>query len=253
MNITISGRLSCLLRLSNAVVLSREPACRFLFLDKYGFGVLAYFKLVKSLMVVFGLMTIITVPSVLIYSFADITPPEEAYYLGVTGGTSTLAYATVASLTEPKLMCGEALETESFKLQCPESYTMSGVVAYYGQPSGNCACPSFNQPSTALGSVGSCRSDSAIDNDGYTYCPASDGITYGCISDTDRFDNTCCAYDYRLSADEDTGEEIYVPDLTAMDLAPNYGCNSKTVQYIASALCEGENSLRIFRQLRLVQ
>ena len=46
----------------------------------------------------------------------------------------------------------------------------------------------------------------------------------------------------RLTVDEDTGEETYLPDLTAMDLAPNYGCNSKTAQYIASALCEGENS-----------
>ena len=194
----ISGHLSCLYDFSFMQWFCPEnQRADSSFLDKYGFGVLAYFKLVKSLMVVFGLMTIITVPSVLIYSFADITPPEEAYYLGVTGGTSTLAYATVASLTEPKLLCGEALETESFKLQCPESYIMSGVVAYYGQPSGNCACPRLISLSTTLGSVGSCRSDSAIDNDGNTYClPASDGInTYGCISDTDRFDNTCCAYD----------------------------------------------------------
>lgn len=214
------------------------------FLDKYGFGVLAYFKLLKSMIVVFLLMTIITVPSVLIYSLADITSASSAYYLAQTDYMSTLAYSTVASLTEPKLMCQEGVESETVRMQCPEYYTMTGVTAYYGQPKGNCACPTFNQPSTDLGNVGSCRSTYSTDSQACE--PAADGVTYGCISSTDRFDNVCCAYSYNRAYNEVRGRYETTPDLTALELAPDADCNSVTAQYIATALCEGQNSCDIF-------
>jgi hypothetical protein len=214
------------------------------FLDKYGFGVLAYFKLIKSLLVVFGLMSIITMPSVLIYSLADITPAAQAYYLGQTDYMSTLAYSTVASLTEPKRLCQEGIESETVRLECPESYTMSGVVAYYGQPQGNCACPSSMQPSTELGTVGSCRSNSYTDPDtGVVSClENTDGNTYGCLSSVDRFDNVCCAYTEAEEYNIVTDSYDVVPDLTSLELDPVYECNSVTAQFVATALCEGQNS-----------
>lgn len=214
------------------------------FLDKYGFGVLAYFKLLKSMIVVFLLMTIITVPSVLIYSLADITSASSAYYLAQTDYMSTLAYSTVAALTEPKLMCQEGIESETMRLQCPEYYTMTGVIAYYGQPTGNCACPTYNQPSTDLGDVGSCRS--TYNEDTVSCEAAADGTTYGCIKSTDRFDNVCCAYSYSTQYNEVRGRWETTPDLTGLDLAADYDCNSATAQYIATALCEGQNNCEIF-------
>ena len=196
------------------------------FLDTYGFGVVSYFKLLKSLIVIFVLMTAITLPSAVLFGWGNSTPERELYYLSQVNTLTGLAYSSIAALSEPILLCRDGIESETLSLTCPDNYKLRSVTAYYGQPTGSCGCPNYQQVSTVAGSTGDCFSESAIASDGSSYClPAIsadlrvNGYTYGCFGSTDRFGNSCCAF-MEGNSTSNTGQINYFPDLSDLNVAP---------------------------------
>lgn len=67
-------------------------------LDECGMGVVAYFKIIKCMAVIFGLMSLIVLPSIIMFSQANSVPPRELFYSAMVNSQTVLATSTLANL-----------------------------------------------------------------------------------------------------------------------------------------------------------
>ena len=207
--------------------------------DDCGIGVTGYFKLVKSLAVIFALMTIITAPALVMFSQSQAVPDREQLYSALVDSQKTLATSTISNLAEPIPICVEAVDTQPFKLQCPPNFYISSIIAYYGQPNGQCGCPytqQVNPQNTAC--KGTVQTDPTTNTQSCakaTYGPYA-GKELPCFNGLNRFGNRCC------SKTQIKAGGNFVPDFSDLEISPNPDCNSATAPYIVHALCDGKNS-----------
>ena len=206
----------------------KDSADQTCFLDDYGIGTVAYFKLIKSLAVVFGLMTIITLPNLLFFTYSTAVPERELLYASSKNSQFALATTSIANLGEPIPSCREVVDTENFEFSCPFGYRIQSPLALYGQPTGSCGCPYYsqvNQHSQCLGSIGKDPLS------GLPACVSPNPQTpaYPCFQGLNRFGNRCC------SASPYGGDDF-------LQLKPTPGCNSYTAPFIFYALCNDQHS-----------
>jgi len=215
--------------------------------DECGIGVSGYFKMVKSLAVIFGLMSIITAPQLILFSQSTAVPDREQFYSAIVDSQKVLATSTISNLAEPIPQCHEAVEGQTLKFRCPPNYYITSIVAYYGQPKGACGCP---YPQQVSSQSSECYGKQEYPVDATTGVKATDpecaelttgenaGNVMACFPGIDRFGNRCCSYDY---ADRNT----LAGDFSDLTLAPTVGCNSLTAPFIANALCANKNFCEI--------
>ena len=192
-------------------------------LAEHGLGLVLYFKLLKSLITLFSVMSILTLPSLIFYGSLNVTPPADQAF--DSNKPAQLAYLSIASLGQPIPSCRTVDENQTFKLTCPGDSTMESIISYFGQPLGDCSCPLFQQP---------------VDNK----CPGSaSSDSSQCLSDSPcysgytRYNQQCCA----TSLYPSTGSA----NLSSLMLRPNYVCNSYTAPYIFNNLCLHQNSCEL--------
>lgn len=109
-------------------------------------GIVLYFKLLKALIVLFFFMSLLTLPSLLLYGIAGTKDPIEQAFSTVIESQAPLAYSTLGALGEPIPSCRQVSEGKKFSFRCPSGGVVRSIVSYYGQPSGSCGCPSIQQP-----------------------------------------------------------------------------------------------------------
>jgi hypothetical protein len=198
-------------------------------LAEYGIGLMLYFKLLKSLIWLLTIMSIITLPSIVIYGVLDTTTPQDqAFYINKP---ARLASLTLAALGQPVPSCRRVTEGGVLTFSCPGTATVESVVAYFGQPGGSCSCPRPQQPSSA----GTCPG--YINVIGECVGQTSPGSTKPCYPGSTRYGQECCAY----KLDESTA----APDLSSLSLTPNLGCNSFTAPYIVKEACLHQHSCEV--------
>ena len=191
-------------------------------LAEHGLGLVLYFKLIKSLIALFSVMSILTLPSLILYGSLNVTTPEDKAF--DTNKPAQLAYLTIASLGQPIPSCRSIEENQTLKFSCPGESTIESIVAYFGQPMGDCNCPLPQQP---------------VDN----HCPGVPSESSQCLSSSPcysgytRYNQPCCGY----SIDPSTS----AANLSSLMLRPNYACNSYTAPYILSSLCLHQNSCEL--------
>jgi len=207
------------------------------FLDGLGLGVVGYFKTIKSLMVIFLLMAIITLPNIILFSLSLDMPEVELFYMEAVNSQTTLATSTITALGEPAPVCREALEGQTFSMECPDSQVIQSVVAFYGQPKGSCACPYRQQVNEGSGCNGTAQFNATL---GYPECVANPltaswhpGQIDACFLGKTRYSNRCCSFTTLLS-------NIGDGDMSSLNLNPEPSCNSLTAQAIAQSLCQGK-------------
>lgn len=199
-------------------------------LDQYGVGVSFFFKLLKSLSILFAILSIITLPSLIMFSACSAIPPAQLMYMVNVNSQNTLATATIASLSVPIPSCREASDGDTFGFSCPGTYKIGSIVSYYGQDHGSCACPGPNQPDDA----GFCKAP--VVSSIYPGQCGNNPLTQqlgSCFLSTTRYTNNCCAFNVLPDG---------TPNLTALNIVPNEACNSYTAPYIATAYCQGKQS-----------
>lgn len=195
------------------------------FLDQYGQAISQYLKMTKALAVIFAFMSVLTLPTLVLFSQSTAVPERELYYGAVLNSQVALATSTLANLGEPIATCREVVDTEAFDFKCPKGFIIESSIAYYGQPTGSCGCPFSNQVdahTTCPGIIG-------VDRAGAPACVPKPGAfrALPCFLDFTRFGNRCCAIS---------------PNGDVFDIAPSLGCNSLTAPYLFAALCNGQSA-----------
>lgn len=119
-------------------------------------------------------------------------------------------------------------------LSC-QSGVIVGITAYYGHPTGQCKCPSTQQPLSKK-----CPGDIVKSTNGHQDTCSKNlyGEPYGCFYGDLEFDYSavsqpCCATKSVHGS---------VPDFDDLKIQANYTCNSRTAQYIAEGVCLGRSS-----------
>jgi hypothetical protein len=194
-------------------------------------GITSYFKIIKALGWLFLIMTIITLPSLIIFSSTKYISSAETAYKEILNPLVQLSYTTISSLHEPIASCREAYDGEIFAFECPEPFHIRSSIGYYGQNWGYCVCPYSNQPNydsndeKCVGDIleshypGQCE----VDNNG-------DSIP--CFRGKTRYGVNCCSNYVKKSGDA---------DMDFLELYPNATCNSKTAPYITKHYCNHAN------------
>lgn len=195
------------------------------FLDQYGQAISQYLKMTKALAVIFAFMSVLTLPTLVLFSQSTAVPERELYYGAVLNSQVALATSTLANLGEPIATCREVVDTEAFDFKCPKGFIIESSIAYYGQPTGSCGCPFSNQVdahTTCPGIIG-------VDRAGAPACVPKPGAfrALPCFLDFTRFGNRCCATS---------------PNGDVFDIATSLGCNSLTAPYLFAALCNGQSA-----------
>ena len=153
----------------------------------------------------------------------------------VTTPERILTMSTFGNLGEPTSFCYELSDSQSVNIDCGHGGTIRSIIAYYGSPTGSCSCPIAQLPSAS-----GCPGTTGRDASGNEVCKAdASGTINACFPSYLQhqfpyYQQSCCAYE----KDPRTGS----PSLDALNIVPDYGCNSYTAQYIAEGVCLGEKS-----------
>eukprot|EP01041_Mallomonas_annulata_P006254 gene6254-12660_t len=213
-------------------------------IDKYGMGVVLWFKLLKAFVIIYFVLFFISLISLGFFWNGDAASSAENDLKFSSSPEHILAASTFGNLGEPYSFCFDVNQGNTVEINCGKGQIRS-IIAYYGHPSGSCSCPLNQLPrgSTSTSSSTSsltCPASPITLPTGQSVCP--DGIDKACFPTYIQhkypsYKQPCCAYKQNSYGQ---------PDLDInMRIAPNYSCNSLTSQYIAEGLCLGQSSCKL--------
>lgn len=136
--------------------------------------------------------------------------------------------STFGSFVASHIQCYDVKPRESTRVSCYHGH-IGSIKGYYGNPQGTCSCPSVQVPNAGK----SCPGKIVTRND-HEECELDRyGNPIACFYSNINSDlsdpQPCCAFD------KVNGE----PDLSNLEIAPNYDCNSATAQRILDGVCSG--------------
>lgn len=114
--------------------------------------------------VVFLLMSLVTLPTLLMFYTAETDAAEQFEKTGLVG---FLGRTTMGQLGQGRTVCMEAGTSGEAHIDCGTGATIGLVEAYYGNPTGSCTCPVERRP------VPDCP---AVEDDGV--CSPLDGFCF---------------------------------------------------------------------------
>lgn len=207
-------------------------------LEKYGIGIITWFKLLKAFSVIFLGMFFITLIPLLFFMNGDAISLEKSFRF-VNSPERFLTITTMGNLGEPSPFCYKIKSFETINIQCPNGGVVSNILSYYGNPKGFCSCPANQLPSNGVcpGSTTATTIFSS-DNDYSTTCSrSSDGDFLPCHLTTldSPYSSTlrpCC-----VSILDNQGR----PDTSNLKISASISCNSDTAQIIVEGLCLGRS------------
>jgi hypothetical protein len=226
--------------------------------DRYGDGVLLYFKVLSYFSYVFFILSILSIPSMLMFFSGNqlstttdtfSTASSVAASSASASSTSYVAYLSkfsLGNLGEATAVCSSGYSTQSsfVSLSCPTGYVMLTTEAIYGAPSGECLCPGSRVPSPLCPSSHSAISTSLsmtvtpCDPPG-SFCERSEKRPVKVPSGESFLAGACCA-----SSVDSTGK----PSFKELDFSIDpFGCNadSITVNRIVRGKCIGKQTCSI--------
>ena len=117
-----------------------------------------------SMGVVFLLMSLVSLPTLLMFYTAETDAAEQFEKTGLVG---FLGRTTMGQLGQGRTVCMEAGTSGEAHIDCGTGATIGLVEAYYGNPTGSCTCPVERRP------VPDCP---AVEDDGV--CSPLDGFCF---------------------------------------------------------------------------
>jgi len=242
----------------NARLLFDQPSIKGEY-DRYGDGVVLYFKVLAFFSIVFFILSLLAAPAMVMYFSGNqlststdsiSTASSVAASSASASSTSYVAYLSkfsLGNLGEATAVCssGYSSSKSSFvSLSCPTGYVMLTTEAIYGAPSGECLCPAARVPNPTCPSSHSAISTSLsitvtpCDPPG-AFCERSEKRPVKVPSGESFFAGACCA-----SKVDGDGRPSF-PDLDFK--ADPAGCNAnpETVNRIVRGKCIGRQSCTI--------
>lgn len=227
--------------------------------DRYGDGVVLYFKALAFFSCVFFLLSLLAIPAMVMFfsgnqlsTTTDSISSASAVAASSASASSTsyvayLSKFSLGNLGEATTVCssGYSSSKSSFvSLSCPAGYVMLTTEAIYGAPSGECLCPSSRIPNPTCPSSHAAISTSLsitvtpCDPPG-SFCERSEKRPVKVPSGESFFAGACCA----SSVDGDGRPNF--PDLDFK--ADPAGCNANpvTVNRIVRGKCVGKQTCSI--------
>ena len=216
-------------------------------LDTFGPGVELYFKFLKYAAVLFGVMSLLTIPAVvLFYSGDGMATSASGSGSGEASYVSALSLLSLGNLGDATTVYGDGYERDAagVHVACPAGMRMLRLEAFYGDLAGSLGCPARQTPSGA--SKLSC--DDVLSGETCLPGPETPGRPaqppYYChlsnnrpisLPSSSRFTAGPCCAAQLVAGREDFG---------ALDIKVVGGCeaNRARVSAIASGLCLGRTN-----------
>jgi hypothetical protein len=172
-------------------------------------------------------MFVVNVPAMSMFYHGTYYPAARAENRIDNSPTDILTTTTMGNLGVQLQYCYVVNPGEEVHVDCFGG-VVEHIIAYYGTPSGQCSCPSVQQPKKN----GNCPGDIVVEEaTGAEECELGRyDKKLACFEGSFRR-SKCCGFEV-----DDAGET----DLTALGLSPDYTCNSLTAQYIATGMCLGK-------------
>jgi len=112
----------------------------------------------------FFFLTLLSIPVMILYYSGNALNGE------IVSVVETLSLLTMGNIGEGATICTQGVENEYISIQCPEGARIGSVEAYYGNPQGQCDCPSVQTPDPSCPGEevgGRCKESSSPDSQ---YC-----------------------------------------------------------------------------------
>ena len=196
-------------------------------LARFGVGISLYFKFIKWLVVVYGIMGILLLPA--LWFNVNFGSEVNQY----SGGVGSIAVTTVGNLGQGAKICGTAFENEVLQMKCPNNGIIGAIeTVEYGEllSGGTCGCPPRQQPDP---NTLACPSKPRSAERGPSTCVSGEFCVYG-TEPTMLTD--CCAPGY------DTEGRL---DWSAIVPTTNSSCSSSSAVDIISAMCLGRGECEV--------
>ena len=199
-------------------------------LEPYGIGLVLYFKMLKFLTIIFLLMSFALMPSIFFYWSGSSIPIQDKKALIEVSFFNALFFTTIGSLGAGTASCMEGTMGQTFELSCA-SGVFKSIEAHWGEPVGGCDCPA----SQKLTDAGTCPGTITYPTEWANLGGKCAGGA--CFESVTDLDDTCCANTRTDPANGDIS-----PDLSDVNIAPNFGCHSPAAQFIADGICLGNSN-----------
>lgn len=179
-------------------------------------------------------MFVVNVPAMSMFYHGTYYPAARTEERIDNSPTDILTTTTMGNLGVQLQYCHVVQPGEELHIDCFGGI-VENIIAYYGTPSGQCSCPSVQQPKKN----GACPGNVVLDETTLEKeCEVGQyNKKLACYSGTFRREK-CCGFEL----EEGTGDV----DLSALGLAPDYSCNSLTAQYIANGMCLGKERCSLY-------
>ena len=199
-------------------------------------NIILYFKFMKFMIVLFCVLSALTVfPLATYWQRAKYINSEEMDLSYQRSPFSVLKYFSMGKIWGEANECRRIEEGDYFSIGCYGGY-ISEITAYYGQPSGGCQCPLDQQPNTA----GKCPSTVSHRTSGNDMPQCIDGTGYCFRGHLDNYDSqVCCA--------SQMDQDDFVPDFNSIEnLVDNPSCTSETLPFIIQNMCLGQQNCTLY-------
>mmetsp|Transcript_22211 Transcript_22211/g.37626 ORF Transcript_22211/g.37626 Transcript_22211/m.37626 type:complete len:1954 (-) Transcript_22211:181-6042(-) len=209
-------------------IFAKDPSPSDMVIEKYGIGVILWFRFLKAFAIVFIVMFVVNVPAMSMFYHGTYYPAARSEKRIDNSPTDILTTTTMGNLGVQLQYCHVVKPGEEIYIDCFGG-VVENIIAYYGTPSGECSCPSVQQPKKN----GDCPGAIVDSGGGAQECEVGRyNKKLACFDSTFRREK-CCGFELSTYGDA---------DLSALSLAPDYTCNSLTAQYIATGMCLGKES-----------
>jgi hypothetical protein len=209
-------------------IFAKDPSPSDMVIEKYGIGLILWFRFLKAFAIVFIVMFVVNVPAMSMFYHGTYYPAARTASRIDNSPTDILTTTTMGNLGVQLQYCHVVRPGEEIHIDCFGG-VVENVIAYYGTPSGECSCPSVQQPKKN----GDCPGSIVESESGLQECEVGRYNKKLACFDGDFRREKCCGFER-----DDSGET----DLSDLTLSPDYTCNSLTAQYIASGMCLGKET-----------
>ena len=206
-------------------------------LNKYGIGMVLYFKYLKVMGWLFFLALIFALPSISVYIFGGKSNITDVKVAAKESPTALLGMVSIGHLGEGESICTQIKYGETLDLSCEYGeigFIKASYSAYDDQ--GSCSCPSAQRVDKITGQC-SGHSDTQC---GFNGCQEQcDRNGPGCFLGVDPVEKKpCCAHQWGRNG----------PDFSDLQIRSQPNCHSPTIEPILKGLCLGKTECTL--QLR---
>ena len=187
----------------------------------------------KAFAIVFLVMFVVNIPAMSMFYHGTYYPAARTNRRIDNSPTDILTTTTMGNLGVQLQQCYVLQPGEEVHIDCMGG-VVENIIAYYGSPTGECSCPSVQQPKKNGDCPGAVVASASSGEE--TCEKGRYDKTLACFPSTFRR-SKCCGFT-KNSHDE--------ADLAGLNLSPEYTCNSLTAQYIASGMCLGKEQCTLY-------